>query len=48
MLDEVLRRLPDLELAPGTEVRRVPSSFIRGIASMPVEFTPPEDVRTAL
>jgi cholest-4-en-3-one 26-monooxygenase len=48
MLDEVLRRLPDLELAPGTEVRRVPSSFIRGIASMPVEFTPPEDARSAL
>ncbi|CAN5773878.1 steroid C26-monooxygenase Cyp142 [soil metagenome] len=35
---EVLRRLPDLTLVGPVE--RVPSSFIRGIHRMPVEFTP--------
>ncbi len=40
MFDEVLRRLPDLALAAGTPPVRTPSSFIRGIASMPVEFSP--------
>ena len=50
-LEEVLARLPDLRLAGGAGaggagegtgegVRRTPSSFIRGIPSMPVEFTP--------
>ena len=40
MLEELLRRLPDLQLAPDAEVTRTPSSFIRGISSMPVVFTP--------
>lgn len=38
MFEEVLRGMPDMRLAPGAEVRRTPSSFIRGISSMPVEF----------
>jgi len=40
MFEELLRRLPDIELAPAAQVRRTPSSFIRGIQSMPVDFTP--------
>ena len=40
MYEELLRRLPDVELAPGASVQRTPSSFIRGIHSMPVEYTP--------
>jgi cytochrome P450 family 142 subfamily A polypeptide 1 len=39
MFEELLRRLPDIELAPGASVVRTPSAFIRGIHSMPVEFT---------
>ena len=38
MFEELLRRLPDLELAG--EVRRLRSNFINGIKSMPVRFTP--------
>jgi cytochrome P450 family 142 subfamily A polypeptide 1 len=39
--EEVLARLPDLRLAaPGTAIQRTPSSFIRGIPSMPVAFAP--------
>lgn len=41
MLEEALRRVPDMELAqPGRVVARTPSSFIRGIPSLPVVFTP--------
>ncbi len=40
MFEELLRRFPDMRLAPGGEVRRYPSTFIRGWSSMPVEFTP--------
>ncbi|HEY2813653.1 MAG TPA: cytochrome P450 [Acidimicrobiales bacterium] len=40
MYEELLRRLPDIELAPGASVHRTPSAFIRGINSMPVKFTP--------
>jgi cytochrome P450 family 142 subfamily A polypeptide 1 len=40
MYEELLDRLPDVRLAPGAEVVRAPSSFIRGIVSMPVEFAP--------
>ena len=39
MLDEVLHRLPDMELVTDDPVERTRSSFIRGIPSMPVEFT---------
>ncbi|MGH9208165.1 MAG: cytochrome P450, partial [Acidimicrobiales bacterium] len=40
VLEELLRRMPDIEVAPGFEVWRTPSSFIRGITSLPVVFTP--------
>ena len=40
MLDEVLHRLPDMELVTDDPVERTRSSFIRGIPSMPVQFTP--------
>jgi cytochrome P450 family 142 subfamily A polypeptide 1 len=40
MLGELLRRLPDIELAPGTTPVYAPSSFVRGIVAMPVVFTP--------
>jgi cytochrome P450 family 142 subfamily A polypeptide 1 len=38
MYEELLRRLPDIELA-GPMVR-TPSAFIRGIHSMPISYTP--------
>jgi len=38
MFEEILRRLPDLELAG--PVRRLRSAFINGIKEMPVHFTP--------
>jgi cytochrome P450 family 142 subfamily A polypeptide 1 len=41
MLEEILRRLPDMEPAdPNAAVQRTPSSFIRGIPSLPVTFSP--------
>jgi cytochrome P450 family 142 subfamily A polypeptide 1 len=40
MFDELLRRLPDIHLAPGATVARYPSTFIRGWSAMPVAFTP--------
>jgi cytochrome P450 family 142 subfamily A polypeptide 1 len=40
MFEELLRRVPDMELAPGAELTRTPSSFMRGLVSMPVEFAP--------
>jgi len=41
MLEELLRRLPDMALeSPSDPVERTPSSFIRGIPSMRVVFTP--------
>lgn len=36
--EEILKRLPDLTLEEGTELRHHPSSFIRGIAEMPVRY----------
>jgi cytochrome P450 family 142 subfamily A polypeptide 1 len=36
MYEELLRRLPGIELAPGAVIERSPSSFIRGITTMPV------------
>ena len=42
MLDELVRRLPDIELAPGTRPTYTDSPFVRGVASMPVVFTPEE------
>ena len=40
MFQELMRRLPDLELASEEELARTPSSFIRGTREMPVTFTP--------
>jgi hypothetical protein len=40
MLSEVLRRLPDMRFAPGTRVVYAASSFVRGITSLPMVFTP--------
>jgi cytochrome P450 len=39
MFEEILRRMPDMELAG--PVRRLRSNFINGIKEMPVKFTPP-------
>jgi cholest-4-en-3-one 26-monooxygenase len=39
-LEAVVQRLRNLAFKPGTEVERVSSSFIRGLASLPVVFTP--------
>ncbi|MEW6272204.1 MAG: cytochrome P450 [Thermodesulfobacteriota bacterium] len=38
MFEEILRRLPDIELAG--PVRRLRSNFINGVKEMPVRFTP--------
>jgi cholest-4-en-3-one 26-monooxygenase len=38
MFEELLRRFPDMALAPGAEVKRYPSTFIRGWSEMPVVF----------
>lgn len=40
MFEELLRRLPDIRVAPGHEVRWVPGAFVRGIEHLPVVFTP--------
>ena len=40
MLSELLRRLPDMELAPGSAPVYASSSFVRGITHLPVVFTP--------
>ena len=42
MLEELVRRLPDVRLAPGTRPTYTDSPFVRGVASMPVVFTPEE------
>jgi cytochrome P450 family 142 subfamily A polypeptide 1 len=39
-LREVLRRLPDIDVAPGKGPLRVPSPLVAGIGSLPVVFTP--------
>lgn len=36
--EEILKRLPDLSLEEGAELHHHPSSFIRGIAEMPVTY----------
>ena len=40
MFEELLARIPDMELASPDPLPRTPSNFIRGITQMPVEFTP--------
>jgi cytochrome P450 len=38
MIEEVMRRMPDLE--PAGEMQRLRSNFVAGIKHMPVRFTP--------
>jgi len=38
MFEELLRRMPEPRLAPGAEVRVAPSNFVRGLASLEIEF----------
>ncbi len=40
MFAELLRRLPDIELATDEPLRRRPSNFVSGLESLPVIFTP--------
>ena len=40
VFEELLRRLPDLHLAPGAAPGIVPNAFTRGLASLAIEFTP--------
>jgi cytochrome P450 family 142 subfamily A polypeptide 1 len=40
MFEELLRRLPDMELATDEPLPRRPSNFVVGIEHMPVAFTP--------
>jgi cytochrome P450 len=40
MMRELLRRLPDMELAPGTRPEYAPSTLVRTIVKVPVVFTP--------
>jgi len=40
LFEELIRRLPDIRVVPGAKPVRVPSPLVRGIASLPVEFTP--------
>ena len=44
MFEELLRRLPDLELAGPVE--RLRSNFINGVKHMPVRFTPERRARS--
>jgi cytochrome P450 len=39
IVEEVLRNMPDFQLSPGAEIRRVPGNA-RGVMSLPVVFTP--------
>jgi cytochrome P450 family 142 subfamily A polypeptide 1 len=40
MFEELLPRLRDLHLAPGTAPERIPNAFVRGFRSLHVNFTP--------
>jgi cytochrome P450 family 142 subfamily A polypeptide 1 len=40
LFEELLRRLPDMELVEPPPLEVTPSNFIRGLRRMPVEFTP--------
>ena len=40
MFGELLRRLPDIRLAPDAVLPRRASNFVSGLETMPVEFTP--------
>ena len=38
--EEVLRVMPDFEVAPGYEPDWLPARTVRGLRSLPVRFTP--------
>jgi cytochrome P450 family 142 subfamily A polypeptide 1 len=40
MFEELMKRIPEMRLAPGTQPRMVPSVFTRGPDAVHVEFTP--------
>jgi cytochrome P450 family 142 subfamily A polypeptide 1 len=40
MFEELLKRLPDMELASDEPLRMRPNNFIVGIEEMPVRFAP--------
>jgi cytochrome P450 family 142 subfamily A polypeptide 1 len=40
MFEELMRRMPDLELVPGAAPRRLPSAFAVAYDSLPMQFTP--------
>ena len=39
MIQELVERFPDMHVAPGQAPRRVASTLVRGIASLPVQYT---------
>jgi cytochrome P450 family 142 subfamily A polypeptide 1 len=40
MFEELLRRMPDWRLAPGTDPQIMPATFARAYDAVPIEFTP--------
>ena len=40
MFEELMKRIPDMRLAPGAEPRFVPNCFARSPDAVKVEFTP--------
>jgi cytochrome P450 family 142 subfamily A polypeptide 1 len=40
VFQQLARRLPDIRMAPGAEVRYANTNFVRGVESLPVVFTP--------
>ena len=40
MFEELLRRIPDWRLAPGTEPAILPATFARAYDEVHIEFTP--------
>ncbi len=47
LFEELLRRVPDIQVAPGAKPVRTPSPLVRGIASLPVVFTPERQAAVA-
>jgi cholest-4-en-3-one 26-monooxygenase len=47
MYRELLRRLPDIRMAPGARPEMVRSPLVRGIASLPAVFTPERSAATS-
>ncbi len=40
LFEELLRRIPEVELAAGATIEHTPSNFVRGIHHLPIEFPP--------